>query len=359
MEENGREKELQKQEMENLTVDQEKPSISKLLVVILIILCSATLATGLLTLLLLNRFANNIQELITKPQDDSSLVSRIIKELDSRLSRSDYETAHLMILNALRFFPDNPKLFNEYDQILSTVILNIEDPQTVFKILNDGETLIIKFISETDPSHSSSFSQILKLIRDKRSEFLENMTNYIWKLEEGGDTDRVNLFIENYAYIFSSSIKLTEKIMDLLLKRLEYLSKSENISLGLAYSTLEMATYLEENLATSTSDSTFVKHRIDRMNELVSNIEKKEINKEIDSLYSELRTGEQMSPYMDEEVLSAKIQNLLAKVQRLANNPIVGDSDREKIYEGMYRVQKAFQEKIEKERSNSLKEYNQ
>lgn len=358
MEENEREKELQEQEMESLPTDQKKPSTSKLLVVILIVLCSASLATGLLTLFLLNQFISTTQMSIIKPQDRSSLVPHIIKQAEVKLSESDYETAHLMILNALKFFPDNPELFNEYDRILSAVISNVEDPQLVLGILNDGETLIIKSISETDPSHFLSLSRLLKLIKDRRSKYLENMVKYIWKLEEEGNIERVNLLIKNYVYIFSSSRELTDSIMDLLLKRLERLSASENPSLSLAYSTLEMAVSLEESLAVNTGDNTFVKGHIDRMNELISEMERKELKREIDSLYIELRMGEQPYPYIDEAVLSAKIQNLLAKAQRLVNNPLVDDSDRERIYQGMYRVQKSFQEVLEEKKSNDLKEYN-
>jgi len=358
MEENEREKELQEQEMESLPTDQKKPSISKLPVVVLIVLCSASLATGLLTLFLLNQFISTTQMSIIKSQDRSSLVPHIIKQAELKLSESDYEAAHLMILNALKFFPDNPELFNEYDRILSAVISNVEDPQAVFRILNDGETLIIKSISETDPSHFLSLSRLLKLIRDRRSKYLENMVKHIWKLEEEGNIERVNLLIKNYAYIFSSSRELTDSIMDLLLKRLERLSASENPSLSLAYSTLEMAVSLEESLAVNTGDNTSVKDRIDRMNELISDMERKELKKKIDSLYIELHMGEQPYPYIDEAVLSAKIQNLLAKAQRLVNNPLVDDSDRERIYQGMYRVQKAFQEVLEEKKSNNLKEYN-
>ena len=358
MEENEREKELQEQEMGSLPTDQKKPSISKLPVVVLIVLCSASLATGLLTLFLLNQFISTTQMSIIKPQDRSSLVPHIIKQAELKLSESDYEAAHLMILNALKFFPDNPELFNEYDRILSAVISNVEDPQAVFRILNDGETLIIKSISETDPSHFLSLSRLLKLIRDRRSKYLENMVKYIWKLEEEGNIERVNLLIKNYAYIFSSSRELTDSIIELFLKRLERLSASKNPSLSLAYSTLEMAVSLEESLAVNTGDNTSVKDRIDRMNELISDMERKELKREIDSLYIELHMGEQPYPYIDEAVLSAKIQNLLAKAQRLVNNPLVDDSDRERIYQGMYRVQKAFQEVLEEKKSNNLKEYN-
>ena len=108
----------------------------------------------------------------------------------------------------------------------------------------------------------------------------------------------------------------------------------------------------------NTGDNTSVKDRIDRMNELISDMERKELKREIDSLYIELHMGEQPYPYIDEAVLSAKIQNLLAKAQRLVNNPLVDDSDRERIYQGMYRVQKAFQEVLEEKKSNNLKEYN-
>jgi len=358
MEENEGEKELQEQEMENLPTDQKKTSISKLMVVVLIILCSASLATGLFTLFLLNQFINTIQTSIIKPQESSSLVPYTIKQAELELSESDYETAHLMLLNALKFFPDNLELFNGYDRILSAVISNVDDPRAVFGILNDGETLIVKSISETDPSHFLSLSRILKLIRYKRSEYLENMVKHIWKLEEEGDIDRVNFLINNYAYILSSSRELTDNIMDLLLQRLERLSTSENPPLSLAYSTLEMAVTLEESLAMNTDDSTSVKDPIDRMNELISDMERKEAKREVDSLYVELNKGEQLSPDVDEAVLSAKIQNLLAKAQRLVNNPLVDDSDRERIYQGMYRVQKAFQEVLEEKKSNNLKKYN-
>lgn len=274
------------------------------------------------------------------------------------LSESDYETAHLMLLNALKFFPDNLELFDGYDRILSAVISNVDDSQAVFGILNDGETLIVKSISETDPSHFLSLSRILKLIRYKRSKYLENMVKHIWKLEEEGNIDRVNFLINNYAYILSSSRELTDNIMDLLLQRLERLSTSENPPLSLAYSTLEMAVTLEESLAMNTNDSTSVKDPIDRMNELISDMERKEAKREVDSLYVEFNKGEQLSPDVDEAVLSAKIQNLLAKAQRLVNNPLVDDSDRERIYQGMYRVQKAFQEVLEEKKSNNLKKYN-
>jgi len=358
MEENEGERELQEQEMENLPTDQKKTSISKLMVVVLIILCSASLATGLFTLFLLNQFINTIQTSIIKPQESSSLVPYTIKQAELELSESDYETAHLMLLNALKFFPDNLELFNGYDRILSALISNVDDPQAVFGILNDGETLIVKSISETDPSHFLSLSRILKLIRYKRSKYLENMVKHIWKLEEEGDIDRVNFLINNYAYILSSSRELTDNIMDLLLQRLERLSTSENPPLSLAYSTLEMAVTLEESLAMNTGDSTSVKDPIDRMNELISDMERKEAKREVDSLYVELNKGEQLSPDVDEAVLSAKIQNLLAKAQRLVNNPLVDDSDRERIYQGMYRVQKAFQEVLEEKKSNNLKKYN-
>jgi len=358
MEENEGERELQEQEMENLPTDQKKTSISKLMVIVLIILCSASLATGLFTLFLLNQFINTIQTSIIKPQESSSLVPYTIKQAELELSESDYETAHLMLLNALKFFPDNLELFNGYDRILSALISNVDDPQAVFGILNDGETLIVKSISETDPSHFLSLSRILKFIRYKRSKYLENMVKHIWKLEEEGDIDRVNFLINNYAYILSSSRELTDNIMDLLLQRLERLSTSENPPLSLAYSTLEMAVTLEESLAMNTGDSTSVKDPIDRMNELISDMERKEAKREVDSLYVELNKGEQLSPDVDEAVLSAKIQNLLAKAQRLVNNPLVDDSDRERIYQGMYRVQKAFQEVLEEKKSNNLKKYN-
>lgn len=247
------------------------------------------------------------------------------------LSESDYETAHLMLLNALKFFPDNLELFDGYDRILSAVISNVDDSQAVFGILNDGETLIVKSISETDPSHFLSLSRILKLIRYKRSKYLENMVKHIWKLEEEGNIDRVNFLINNYAYILSSSRELTDNIMDLLLQRLERLSTSENPPLSLAYSTLEMAVTLEESLAMNTNDSTSVKDPIDRMNELISDMERKEAKREVDSLYVEFNKGEQLSPDVDEAILSAKIQNLLAKAQRLVNNPLVDDSDRENL----------------------------
>ncbi|MCD6254404.1 MAG: hypothetical protein J7J80_08380 [Thermotogae bacterium] len=344
--------------MENLPTDQKKTSISKLMVIVLIILCSASLATGLFTLFLLNQFINTIQTSIIKPQESSSLVPYTIKQAELELSESDYETAHLMLLNALKFFPDNLELFNGYDRILSALISNVDDPQAVFGILNDGETLIVKSISETDPSHFLSLSRILKLIRYKRSKYLENMVKHIWKLEEEGDIDRVNFLINNYAYILLSSRELTDNIMDLLLQRLERLSTSENPPLSLAYSTLEMAVTLEESLAMNTGDSTSVKDPIDRMNELISDMERKEAKREVDSLYVELNKGEQLSPDVDEAVLSAKIQNLLAKAQRLVNNPLVDDSDRERIYQGMYRVQKAFQEVLEEKKSNNLKKYN-
>lgn len=352
------EEELQEQEMENLPTDQKKTSISKLMVIVLIILCSASLATGLFTLFLLNQFINTIQTSIIKPQESSSLVPYTIKQAELELSESDYETAHLMLLNALKFFPDNLELFNGYDRILSALISNVDDPQAVFGILNDGETLIVKSISETDPSHFLSLSRILKFIRYKRSKYLENMVKHIWKLEEEGDIDRVNFLINNYAYILLSSRELTDNIMDLLLQRLERLSTSENPPLSLAYSTLEMAVTLEESLAMNTGDSTSVKDPIDRMNELISDMERKEAKREVDSLYVELNKGEQLSPDVDEAVLSAKIQNLLAKAQRLVNNPLVDDSDRERIYQGMYRVQKAFQEVLEEKKSNNLKKYN-
>jgi len=328
------------------------------MVIVLIILCSASLATGLFTLFLLNQFINTIQTSIIKPQESSSLVPYTIKQAELELSESDYETAHLMLLNALKFFPDNLELFNGYDRILSALISNVDDPQAVFGILNDGETLIVKSISETDPSHFLSLSRILKFIRYKRSKYLENMVKHIWKLEEEGDIDRVNFLINNYAYILLSSRELTDNIMDLLLQRLERLSTSENPPLSLAYSTLEMAVTLEESLAMNTGDSTSVKDPIDRMNELISDMERKEAKREVDSLYVELNKGEQLSPDVDEAVLSAKIQNLLAKAQRLVNNPLVDDSDRERIYQGMYRVQKAFQEVLEEKKSNNLKKYN-
>lgn len=254
MEGSEREKELQEQETENLPTDRKKPSISKLPVVVLIVLCSASLATSLLTLFLLNQFIKTTQ----MPRDHSSLVSHIIEQAELKLSESDYETAHLMILNALKFFPNNSELFNEYDRILSAVISNVDNPQAVLRILNDGETLIIKSISETNPSYFLNLSRVLELIRSKRSKYLENMVEHIRKLEKEGNTDRVNLLIKNYAYVFSSSEDLTESIVDLLLKRLERLSESKKPSLGLAYGTLEMAVSLEENLAVSTGDSTSV-----------------------------------------------------------------------------------------------------
>lgn len=354
MEGSEREKELQEQETENLPTDRKKPSISKLPVVVLIVLCSASLATSLLTLFLLNQFIKTTQ----MPRDHSSLVSHIIEQAELKLSESDYETAHLMILNALKFFPNNSELFNEYDRILSAVISNVDNPQAVLRILNDGETLIIKSISETNPSYFLNLSRVLELIRSKRSKYLENMVEHIRKLEKEGNTDRVNLLIKNYAYVFSSSEDLTESIVDLLLKRLERLSESKKPSLGLAYGTLEMAVSLEENLAVSTGDSTSVKDYISRMNELISEMEKKEITKEIESLLAQLRVGEKMPSYLDEALYGAKVQNLLAKVQQLVNNPLVSDSEREKIYEAMYRVQKGFQEALEEKRLTSLKEYN-
>ncbi|MDI6862531.1 MAG: hypothetical protein QMC97_04025 [Pseudothermotoga sp.] len=185
------------------------------------------------------------------------------------------------------------------------------------------------------------------------------MVKYIRKLEEEGNTDRVNLLIKNFLHVFSSSRELTDNIVDLLLKRLERLSALENPSLNLAYVTLEMAVSLEERFALNAVDSTSIKDRIDRINELISDIERKELNKEVDSLCSELER-EQLQPYpdMDEAELSAKVQNLLAKAQRLINNPLLENSDRERIYEGMYNVQKAMQKTLEEKSLRNLKDYN-
>ncbi|AJC74919.1 hypothetical protein AJ81_10145 [Pseudothermotoga hypogea DSM 11164 = NBRC 106472] len=359
MKENEREKDPQDQEGESHITNQKEPVISKLTVVVLMILCSASVATSLLALLMLNHFIGATRLAIIRARDDGSLVRDIIKQADLRLSSSDYETAHLMILNSLKIFPDNAKLLNEYDQILSAVISNVDNPQAVFGILNDGETLIIKFMSEAEPSHFLSLNRILKLIRDKRSKYLENMVKYIRKLEEEGNTDRVNLLIKNFLHVFSSSRELTDNIVDLLLKRLERLSALENPSLNLAYVTLEMAVSLEERFALNAVDSTSIKDRIDRINELISDIERKELNKEVDSLCSELER-EQLQPYpdMDEAELSAKVQNLLAKAQRLINNPLLENSDRERIYEGMYNVQKAMQKTLEEKSLRNLKDYN-
>lgn len=359
MKENEREKDPQDQEGESHITNQKEPVISKLTVVVLMILCSASVATSLLALLMLNHFIGATRLAIIRVRDDGSLVPDIVKQADLRLSSSDYETAHLMILNSLRIFPDNAKLLNEYDKILSAVISNVDNPQAVFGILNDGETLIIKFMSEAEPSHFLSLNRILKLIRDKRSKYLENMVKYIRKLEEEGNTDRVNLLIRNFLHVFSSSRELTDNIVDLLLKRLERLSVSENPSLGLAYVTLEMAVSLEERFALNAVDSTSIKDRIDRINELISDIERKELNKEVDSLCSELKR-EQLQPYpdMDEAELSAKVQNLLAKAQRLINNPLLENGDRERIYEGMYNVQKAMQKTLEEKSLRNLKDYN-
>uniref|UniRef100_A0A832MML0 Uncharacterized protein n=1 Tax=Pseudothermotoga hypogea TaxID=57487 RepID=A0A832MML0_9THEM len=359
MKENEREKDPQDQEGESHITNQKEPVISKLTVVVLMILCSASVATSLLALLMLNHFIGATRLAIIRPRDDGSLVRDIIKQADLRLSSSDYETAHLMILNSLKIFPDNAELLNEYDKILSAVISNVDNPQAVFGILNDGETLIIKFMSEAEPSHFLSLNRILKLIRDKRSKYLENMVKYIRKLEEEGNTDRVNLLIRNFLHVFSSSRELTDNIVDLLLKRLERLSALENPSLNLAYVTLEMAVSLEERFALNAVDSTSIKDRIDRINELISDIERKELNKEVDSLCSELER-EQLQPYpdMDEAELSAKVQNLLAKAQRLINNPLLENSDRERIYEGMYNVQKAMQKTLEEKSLRNLKDYN-
>ncbi|MGD9578328.1 MAG: hypothetical protein AB7Y74_08760 [Syntrophorhabdus sp.] len=357
MEEDGREKELQGQEEENLPTDQKKTSISKLPLIILIVLCSASLVTSLLTMFLFNHFINTIH---IKLQGGNSLVPSIIKRAELMLSKSDYETAQMMILNALNSFPNNRELLNEYDRILSIVVSNVDDPQTVFGILSDGETLIIKSISEAEPSHFLNLSQILKLIRDKRAEYLENMVEHIWKLEEEGNVEKANLLIKNYAYIFSTSRELTANIMDLLLKRLERLSTSEIPSLNLAYITLEIAAILEESLAANTGDISIAKERIDKMSELVDDMERKEIKKEIDSLCAEMKKREQLysSMNIDEAILSAKIQNLLAKAQSLVSNPLVEDSDRERIYEDMYRVQKALQEVLEEKKMSNLKDYN-
>lgn len=353
------EKDLHEKETENLHSSQRRTSSLESHTIILIVLCFVSITASLLTLFLLNQFINISQNTVTRLQGRNSIVPHVVKQIELKLSERNYETAQLMILNALKLFPDSSELFNEYNRVLNTVISNAYNPQTVFRILNDGETLIIKFISEADLSYFPNFSRVLKLIRNKRLEYLKKMIDKIKKLEEAGNTDMVNLIIKNYAYAFSSSRESVERIMDLLLKRLERLSKSKKPSLGLAYSTLEMAVSLEEDFAVNMGDSTPVKNYVDKMNNLISRMEKKEIMGEVESLLVQLRAGEQLSPYMDEAILSAKTQTLLAKAQQIVNNPLVNDKEKEKIYEGMYKVQKAFQEALEKKKLNRLKRYNQ
>ncbi len=353
------EKDLHENGTESLS-DQRKKivSFSKFHTVILIVLCSVSITASLLTLFMINQFTSISRSSITRQQNRRFIVSHIIKQAEFKLSERDYKIAQLMVLSALKLFPDSSKLFNEYNRVINAVISNVYNPRTALRILNDGEIFIIKFISETNPSYFPNFSRILKLIRDKRSEYLKKMVNRIKKLEEEGNTDRVNFIIKNYAYAFSSSRNSVERIMDLLLKRLERFSKSKKPSLGLAYSTLEMAVALEEDFAVSTGNSTPVENYVDKMNDLVRRMEKKEIMEEVESLLVQLRVGEQLSPYMDEAALSAKIQVLLAKAQRLVNNPLVSNDEKEKIYEGMYKVQKAFQKVLRERKSGSLKRYN-
>lgn len=358
MEEQEEGKGIQDQEKDIVTssFNQKNLFIMRFLVIILIIVCSASFVSSILTLLLLVQNINNNQ-LFLKTSNRSSLIPHVIEQAEARISESDYETAHLMILNALISFPAEPDLFKEYERILSTIVSDIDDPQTVFWILNTGETFIMSALLETDPSHFPNISRVLELIKDKRSEYLEALVERIWELEKEGDVDKVNLLVKNYAGIFSHSSELIDNLMNLLLKRLERLSMSENPSLGLAYNTFEIALSFEENLAASIIDNTFIKEKINRMNELISNMEKKELEKEVDSLCNMLSIEESRSE--DEELLPAKIQSFIAKAQQLVNNPLIDDRTRERIYREIYKFQKTFQGLLARNDSNNLKEYNQ
>ncbi|WP_041077108.1 hypothetical protein [Thermotoga caldifontis] len=357
-EQEGEEKKLQNQEFDtDISPEwQKKFPIRGLLIVILILLCSGSLVTSLLTVFLLNQFLSNAQ-IFFKPSAHSSIIPRLIEEAETRLSEKDYETAHLMILNALIHSLNNSELFEEYERILNLVTSNVESPQTVLWILNTGETLIIKAMFEKDPVHFSSIYQILKFIRDKRSEYLENLVGYIWKLEKGGEIERVNLLTRSCMDIFASSKKLAESLIDLFVKRLEHLSESEDPLLGQAYDTLEIALSLEEKLASSMIEITSIKEKVSRINELVGYIEKRELEREKASLLA----SPDIWKYKDEseEVLSAKVQTFVTKVQVLLNNPLMDDSEKEKIYQTMYKIQKDYQTILEEKKAKSLKYYNQ
>lgn len=291
---------------------------------------------------------------------NKDIIPYILRNFEERFKQADYESANLILLNALKTFPNQQIFYEKYILFLDTVLSNIEDPEKILKILNDSETLTMKAISEVSPTQFASIKRFLDLLKETRAKYLETLYQRIQEKERNKSLEDANLMLRNYAYILATHDKLVSEIILMLRKRLEEESKKEEPSLSLAYETLEIAQTLRNNFKANhvSKDISDLDRLLNTLNDVVGIIEQKYSKRMVEKFFNELEEEKKVLSLQQDWVLFVIFQTLLRKAEQLANSPFVSDEIRREIFYRLYDFQNALQEEQTKRSKQKLREYN-